>query len=215
MITIIRPVIVMVCWLPLLDLLLDVSLDNMGANPIQALHIRLGDWSLRFLCITLVITPIQTITNWRGMSDYRRMFGLFTFVYATLHVLAYLIIDNFFAWRIIGIDILESSYIWFGVIAYLIILALAVTTPIRSKKIMGKKWKKLHRFIYLAAVAAILHYFWQLKGNLADPLFYLIIITLLLGFRLLVSLKNRQISRLMIPKRSIVTPVRIETEPEN
>lgn len=215
MITIIRPVIVMVCWLPLLDLLLDVSLDNMGANPIQALHIRLGDWSLRFLCITLVITPIQTITNWRGMSDYRRMFGLFTFVYATLHVLAYLIIDNFFAWQIIGIDILESSYIWFGVIAYLIVLALAVTTPIWSKKIMGKKWKKLHRFIYLAAVAAILHYFWQLKGNLADPLFYLIIITLLLGFRLLVSLKNRQISRLMIPKRSIVTPVRIETEPEN
>lgn len=215
MITIIRPVIVMVCWLPLLNLLLDVSLDNMGANPIQALHIRLGDWSLRFLCITLVITPIQTITNWRGMSDYRRMFGLFTFVYATLHVLAYLIIDNFFAWRIIGIDILESSYIWFGVIAYLIILALAVTTPIRSKKIMGKKWKKLHRFIYLAAVAAILHYFWQLKGNLADPLFYLIIITLLLGFRLLVSLKNRQISRLMIPNGRIVTPTRIEIEPEN
>lgn len=215
MITIIRPVIVMVCWLPLLNLLLDVSLDNMGANLIQALHIRLGDWSLRFLCITLVITPIQTITHWRGMSDYRRMFGLFTFVYATLHVLAYLIIDNFFAWRIIGIDILESSYIWFGVIAYLIILALAVTTPIRSKKIMGKKWKKLHRFIYLAAVAAILHYFWQLKGNLADPLFYLIIITLLLGFRLLVSLKNRQISRLMIPNGRIVTPTRIEIEPEN
>ena len=207
-----RSLIVIVCWLPLLGLLLDMLIDNLGSNPIQAVHIRLGDWSLRFLCLTLVITPVQTITNWRGMSDYRRMFGLFTFVYATLHVLAYLVMDHYLAWRTIGIDILESSYIWFGVLTYLIILALAVTTPIWSKKIMGKKWKKLHRLIYLAAFTAVIHYFWQLKGNLAEPLFYLIIIMVLLGFRLLALFKTRRMSRLMIPKGRIATPIGIDPE---
>ncbi len=195
-----KVVFVVVCWLPLFWLLLDIYLKNLGSNPIQALHIRLGDWSLRFLCITLVITPLQTITNWRGLSDYRRMFGLFTFVYATLHVLTYLTVDHNLVWRIIGIDILESSYIWFGLISYLIILMLAISTPKWTVKFLGKNWKKLHRLIYSAAIAAVVHFFWQLKGNLAEPLFYTIVVILLLSFRLLVSVKTRRISLLMIPK---------------
>jgi sulfoxide reductase heme-binding subunit YedZ len=160
----------------------------------------LGDWALRFLCITLLITPIQTITSWRGMSDFRRMFGLFTFVYASLHLLAYLIVDHYFAWRMIGIDIWESTYIWFGVIAYVIIFLLAITTPKWSQRYMGKMWKKLHRYIYLASALAVIHFFWQLKGNLAEPVLYAVIVALLLIFRLLVSVKNRKINRLMIPK---------------
>jgi len=195
-----KPGILIACWLPLLWLLLDIILDNLGGNAVQAVHIRLGDWSLRFLCVVLAITPIQTMTNWRGMSEYRRMFGLFTFIYATLHLLAYLVLDHYLVWSIIATDILESSYIWFGIAAYLIILALAVTTPKWVVKLMGKDWKKLHRFIYFAAGAAIMHYFWQLKGNLAEPLFYLSIIILLLGFRMLVSFKNRVINRLMLPR---------------
>ncbi|MCD2449606.1 sulfoxide reductase heme-binding subunit YedZ [Methylicorpusculum oleiharenae] len=195
-----KPGILIACWIPLLWLLLDIILDNLGGNAVQAVHIRLGDWSLRFLCIVLAITPLQTMTNWRGMSEYRRMFGLFTFIYATLHLLAYLVLDHYLVWPIIATDILESSYIWFGIAAYLIILALAVTTPKWVVKLMGKDWKKLHRFIYFAAGAAIMHYFWQLKGNLAEPLFYLSIIILLLGFRLLLSFKNRVINRLMLPK---------------
>jgi sulfoxide reductase heme-binding subunit YedZ len=195
---------VIACWLPLLGIIIDMGWDRLGSNPIQALHIRLGDWSLRFLCITLAITPIQTITQWRGMADYRRMFGLFTFVYATLHLLAYVIVDHYFAWQMIVNDIAESSYIWFGVMTYVIVFALAITTPIWSKKRMGKAWKKLHRLIYLAAITAIVHYFWQLKGNLAEPLFYASIITLLLSFRVLVALiKSRKISRLMLPKGRI------------
>lgn len=195
-----RAKITILCYLPLLWLLMDTALSDLGSNPIQALHIRLGDWALRFLCVTLAITPIQTITSWRGMSNYRRMFGLFTFAYATLHVLVYLTVDHFFAWRTIVIDITESPYIWFGVVAYLIIFALAVTTSKKSQKRMGKYWKKLHRLIYFAAGAVIIHYFWQLKGNLIEPLFYALIIALLLVFRLLVVIKNRQFARLMIPK---------------
>jgi len=180
-------------------LFIDIAFDNLGSNPIQALHIRLGDWSLRFLCLTLAITPIQTVTKWRGMTDYRQMFGLYAFFYATLHVLAYLLVDHALMWRMVGIDVIESPYIWFGVLAYLIIFSLALTSPKWAKKRMGKTWKKLHRFIHIAAVAAIVHYFWQLKGNLAEPLFYSIVVFLLLSFRILVWVKNRQFSRMMIP----------------
>jgi sulfoxide reductase heme-binding subunit YedZ len=192
--------------MPLAWLLTDIAFDNLGSNPIQALHIRLGDWSLRFLWLTLAITPIQVITNWRGMTDYRQMLGLYAFFYATLHVLAYLLMDHALAWRIVGIDIIESSYIWLGILAYTIIFLLALTSPKRAKKRMGKTWKKLHQFIYIAAVAAILHYYWQLKGNMAEPLFYLIIVVLLLGFRVAVWFKTRQFNKMMIPssKRVLV-----------
>jgi sulfoxide reductase heme-binding subunit YedZ len=173
------------CLIPLLWLLFDIAYNQLGANPIQALHIRLGDWALRFLCLTLAITPIQTLFKLRGLSYYRQLFGLYTFFYATLHVLSYLIVDHYFEWRVIGIDIIESTYIWFGVLAYIILFLLAITSFKWSKIQLGKYWKKLHRFIYLAAGAAILHYFWQLKSNLVEPIFYLLIIALLLGFRLL------------------------------
>ena len=188
------------CLIPLLWLFVDIALDNLGSNPIQALHIRLGDWSLRFLCVTLAITPIQTMTKWRGMTDYRQMFGLYAFFYGTLHLLTYLVVDHNLEWAIIGTDIIESSYIWFGVVAYLIVLALAITSPKWVMKRMGKSWKKLHRLIYIASIAAIIHYFWQLKGNLAEPLLYLIIILFLLGFRILTWLTKRQLHKMMIPK---------------
>jgi len=187
------------CFIPLLWLVLDIFLDKLGANAIQALHIRLGDWSLRFLCLTLAVTPVQTLTQWRGLSDYRRLLGLYSFFYASLHLLAYLWLDHGLQWPIIGIDIWQSSYIWFGLAAYSIIFLLAITTPKWAKKRMGKSWKKLHRSIYYASLLAIVHYFWQLKGNLADPLLYLLIILCLLGFRLLVWLKGRYLFGLMIP----------------
>lgn len=193
--------------IPLLWLIINIVFDNLGSNPIQALHIRLGDWSLRFLYLTLAITPIQKVTQWRGMADYRQMLGLYAAFYATLHVLVYVLVDHALMWRVMAADIIESSYIWFGILAYLIIFALALTSSKAAKKRMGKNWKKFHRFIYIAAIAAIIHYFWQLKGNLAEPLFYLTVIVLLLGFRVLVWLKNRRFNKLMIPGRqSVLVP---------
>jgi sulfoxide reductase heme-binding subunit YedZ len=186
--------------IPLFWIGIDILFDNLGGNPIQALHIRLGDWSMRFLWVTLAITPIQKITKWPGMANYRQLFGLCAFFYASLHVLAYLCIDHALVWSIIVTDVVESSYIWFGVFAYIIIVLLAITSPKAAKKRMGKAWKKLHRFIYPAAIAVIIHYFWQLKGNLLEPVFYAILIVILLAFRVAVWYKNRQFSRLMIPK---------------
>ena len=203
--------------IPLFWLLIDIALDNLGANPIQALHIRLGDWSLRFLWLTLAITPLQTITKWRGMTDYRQMLGLYAFFYATLHLLVYLVVDHYLQWRIIGIDIIESSYIWFGVVAYSIVFLLALTSPKWAKKRMCKTCKKLHRYIYIESIAAIIHYYWQLKGNLAEPFFYLILIALLLSFRIAVWLKNRQFNKMMIPTRNkiIIQPVALVTQEIN
>jgi len=186
--------------IPLFWIIIDILFDNLGGNPIQALHIRLGDWSMRFLWVTLAITPIQKITRWPGMSNYRQLFGLYAFFYASLHVLSYIWIDHALVWPMIVTDVAESSYIWFGVFAYIIILLLAITSPKSAKKRMGKAWKKLHRFIYPAAIAVIIHYFWQLKGNLLEPVFYAILIFILLAFRVAVWYKNRQLSRLMIPK---------------
>ncbi len=108
-------------------------------------------------------------------------------------------VDHGLDWHLIAIDILESPYIWLGVLAYSIIFALAISSPKFGKKLLGKNWKKLHRFIYLAAIAAIIHYYWQLKGNMAEPLFYLILIFLLFGFRIAVWIKNRQLHKMMIP----------------
>lgn len=187
-----------VCLIPLLWLLIDIAFNNLGANPVQALHIRLGDWSLRFLCLTLAVTPIQIITRWRGLSDYRKMLGLYAFFYGTLHVLAYLLIDHGLEWDMISIDIIESPYIWIGLVAYIIVLLLALTSSKWAKKQMGKNWKRLHRLIYIAAIAAVMHYFWQLKGNLAEPFFYSIIAFFLLGFRVLVWIKNRQLNKIKI-----------------
>jgi len=192
--------IVLACLLPLLWLLIDVAFNRLGANPIQALHIRLGDWTLRFLCITLAVTPVQTVTNWRGLADYRQLFGLYTFFYGSLHLGVYLLVDHMLVWGNIGMDILQSSYIWFGLLAYLVLFLLAITTSKFAKKRMGKSWKKLHRYIYLASIAAVLHYFWQLKGNLSQPVFYALLIFLLLSFRVLVWFKDKAFRRLMIPK---------------
>lgn len=191
---------IMASLIPLVWIFIDILFDNLGANPIQALHIRLGDWSLRFLCITLAITPIQKITKWPGMAHYRQLFGLYSFFYATLHALAYLCIDQALVWPIIVTDIVESSYIWFGILAYVILFLLAITSPKSAKKRMGKQWKKLHRLIYLASIAVIIHYFWQLKGNLLQPVFYTILVFLLLAFRVANWFKNKKFNRLMIPK---------------
>ncbi len=191
--------ITLVCLLPLLWVMIDISFDNLGPDPIQTLHIRLGDWAMRFLWLTLLVTPVQTITKWRGMADYRQMLGLYAFFYATLHVMVYLLVDHGLMWQIIAVDILESSYIWFGLIAYLIIIALTISSPKWAKKRMGKQWKKLHQLIYIASLAVIIHYYWQLKGNMAEPLFYLIIISLLLAFRVALWFKNRKFTKMMIP----------------
>lgn len=177
-----------------------IQLDALGPNPVEAFHLFTGIWALRFLCLTLVITPLQVVTSWRGVAPFRQLFGLTSFFYAALHVYGYLSIDHALIWPTIGQDLIETPYLWPGLLAIFILLLLALSSPKQGKKLLGKNWKKLHRWIYVAAVASILHYVMQLKGNLADPLFYGLIIGLLFASRLVIWIRNRQVTRLMIPR---------------
>lgn len=193
--------LLIVSMIPLLALAFDIAFDNLGSNPIEALHICTGTWALRFLCVTLLITPIQKVTRWRGLAYFRRLFGLLTFFYAALHVYGYISIDHAGEWKVILTDVVETTYIWYGLFCFVVLSLLALTSFNAAQRALGKKWKKLHRWIYPASFAAIMHYFMQLKGDLTKPLMYAVIIGLLLIFRILVWWKDRRISRLMIPKR--------------
>jgi sulfoxide reductase heme-binding subunit YedZ len=193
--------LLVVSLLPLLGLAFDIVFDGLGSNPVQALHQYTGTWALRFLCVTLLVTPIQKVTRWRGLAHYRRLFGLLTFFYAALHVYGYLSVDHAGEWSVILTDVAETTYLWYGLFCFMVLILLALTSFNAAQRAMGRNWKKLHRWVYPASVAAVMHYFTQLKGNLAEPLMYAVIIGLLLAFRVLVWWKERQISRLMIPKR--------------
>jgi len=177
--------------IPLAVLCYDAATEQLGANPIQALHIRLGDFALRFLCLSLLLTPLKQICNWRWALHYRRMIGLYAFFYASLHVLVYIGLDHGFNWRQIVLDVSESLYVIAGLVAFLCLLPLAITSTQAWQKRLGRDWKRLHRLTYVAAIAAVTHYFWMLKGNLVEPLFYAVIIGLLLGFRVVKALKEK------------------------
>ena len=189
---------------PLLWLLLLMLFDGLGPNPIGEFHLYTGIWTLRFLLVSLCITPIQTLTQWRGMASYRQMFGLMAFFYGTLHVYGYLSIDQGWMWTAIARDVIETSYICYGIFGFVVVFLLAITTPKFAKKMMGKSWKKLHRWVYPASVAVILHWVMQLKGNLAEPFLYGVLLMMLLLFRVAAWWKNRKLMRLMIPRRPTV-----------
>lgn len=186
--------------LPFAELLVLIPAGALGANPIEAFHLFTGIWSLRFLVVTLMVTPVQILTRWRGLAAFRQLFGLTSFFYAALHVVGYLWLDQGLIWSFIVRDIVETPYIWPGLFAFAMLLLLALTSPTAGKKLLGRRWKKLHRWIYPTSIAIVLHYAMQLKGNLADPLFYFVCIALLLLFRVGVWFKNRQLARLMIPR---------------
>ena len=177
-----------------------VEANLLGPNPVEAFHLFTGIWALRLLCLTLLITPLQVVTSWRGVAPFRRLFGLVSFFYAALHVYGYLSIDHALIWATILTDVIETPYLWPGLFAIIILLLLALSSPKQGKKLLGKKWKKLHRWIYVAAIASVLHYVMQLKGNLADPLFYGLILGLLFASRIVIWIRNRQVTRLMIPR---------------
>lgn len=187
------------CGLPLAGLIVLILSGTLGPNAIEEFHLFTGIWSLRFLVATLLVTPVQTMTRWKGMASYRQLLGLTSFFYAALHVVGYLWIDQGLILASIVTDVVETPYIWPGLFAFLVLASLALTSPNAAKKLLGKRWKKLHRWIYPTSLAIILHYLMQLKGNLADPLFYGFLIICLLLFRAGVWFKNRQLARLMIP----------------
>lgn len=179
------------CLTPFALLGVDIWRENLGANPVETLHFRLGDWALRFICLTLALTPLKQLTGQRWINRYRRMLGLFAFFYASLHLLVYLLLDITLAWDALADDIRETPYILLGLLTYLLLLPLAATSTQRMQRRLGKQWKVLHRLIYPAAVTAVLHYTLLVKADFSQPLIYAAIVSALLGYRLVRFRNNR------------------------
>jgi sulfoxide reductase heme-binding subunit YedZ len=182
------------CLLPLVILVLEtfgVFGWSLGANPIEALIHSLGKWGLKFLLITLAVTPLRKLTGWTWLVRFRRMLGLFAFFYVLLHFLAYAGLDQGFVPVVIFEDIAERPYITIGVTALLLLLPLAATSTKGMMRRLGSRWKKLHRLIYIIGILGVWHFYWQVKLDTLEALIYAGILTALLAFRL-VDWRRRQ-----------------------
>lgn len=166
---------------------------DLGANPIEKITHTTGDWILIFLCVTLAITPLRRILSQPWLIKFRRMFGLFAFFYACLHFLTYIWLDQFFSWSSIVKDVAKRPFITAGFTGFVLLIPLAITSTAGwIRRLGGKRWQKLHRLIYVSAVAGVVHYYWLVKSDIRLPLMYAAIVTLLLGFRALLAIRNRR-----------------------
>lgn len=167
--------------------------QRLTANPIEYVTHFTGDWTLRFIVFTLFVTPLRKILNLPNLIRYRRMIGLFALFYASLHFLTYLVVDKFFDWNEILTDIGKRTYITVGFAGFLILVALGVTSTAGwIRRMGGKRWQMLHRAIYVAVAAGVVHYYWSVKSDVRQPLFYGALAALLLGYRWKAALEKRR-----------------------
>ena len=167
-----------------------------GPNPAEFINRYTGDWAIRLLLIALAVTPVRGITGLAVVMRFRRMLGLYAFFYALLHVSSYVALDQYFAWAAIWQDILKRNYITVGMLGLVILTALAVTSPkAMVKRMGGRNWQRLHKLVYVAAVAAPVHFFMMRKGFQIEPLIYGGIAGLLLAYRAVAWIKIRMRSR--------------------
>ncbi|WP_373717096.1 sulfite oxidase heme-binding subunit YedZ [Roseateles sp.] len=189
-----KPLLFLLCLAPLAWLVYGAAAHQLGANPAEALIRRLGDWTLRGLWLTLAITPLRELTGLAALARFRRMLGVFTFAYASLHLLAYGWLDMGLALDDIARDIAKRPFILMGFAAWALMLPLAATSFNRAIKALGaKRWQALHKAVYAVSVIALLHFIWMRAGknNFAEPAVYGAILALLLGWRMLRQLRRR------------------------
>ena len=173
---------------PLALIVGDTIGDRLGANPVEAIEHRTGDWTIWLLLATLAVSPLRRLTGWNGLIRYRRTLGLLTFSYVCLHFLTYLVIDQGFpiqgfAIRYVVEDILKRPYITVGFTAFLLLVPLAWTSTKGWVRRLGRRWKALHQLIYVAAALGVLHYLWQIKGDRPTAVYHALVLVGLLGAR--------------------------------
>jgi methionine sulfoxide reductase heme-binding subunit len=181
-----------VCLLPFAFLVRDTVSDSLGPDPIETLHFRTGDWTLRFLLITLGLTPLKLLFNLKFPLRFRRMLGLYAFFYASLHFCVYFVLDLSLSWAAILDEVPKSPYVLVGLAAYILLIPLAATSTRNMVKRLGKNWKKLHRLVYAAACLGVIHFFWLVKADLSEPSIYAVLLAVLFGIRIVHALRNRQ-----------------------
>lgn len=174
---------------PLALLIRGTLTGNLGVNPAETIRLETGRWALKFLLLSLAITPVRRLTGWNILIQYRRLLGLFAFFYASLHLVTYWAFDLGFAVGAMIGDILKRPFITMGFTAFLLLVPLALTSTKGWIRRLGKKWALLHRLVYIAAICAVIHFAWKVKVFTGDPVIYAVILTVLLGFRLIWNLR--------------------------
>ncbi|GAB4553366.1 MAG: protein-methionine-sulfoxide reductase heme-binding subunit MsrQ [Rhizobacter sp.] len=181
-----KPLLFVLCGLPFVWLLYGALANTLGANPAEALIRSTGDWTLRFLCITLAVTPLRVLTSQPALLRFRRMLGLFAFFYVVLHFLSYAWLDMGFELQAIVKDIPKRPFALVGFLAFVLMLPLAATSFNRAIKALGaKRWQTLHKLVYAIVLLGLLHFFWMraAKNNFAEVAVYAAVIVVLLGWR--------------------------------
>jgi sulfoxide reductase heme-binding subunit YedZ len=158
--------------------------DNLGANPFEVLTRSTGEWTLRFLLITLAMTPLRQLTGSPWPLRLRRMLGLFSFFYVCVHLMTYIVLDHFFDWDEILRDIIKRPYITLGMLAFILLVPLAMTSTNKMMKRLGRRWKSLHKLVYLVAILGVLHFILLVKADLREPIIYAVILLTLFVTRL-------------------------------
>jgi len=190
-----KPVVFLICLLPLAILAaraFSIAGLGLGANPIEELLHELGRWGLKFLLLTLTVTPLRRWTGWNWLIRFRRMLGLFAFFYIVLHFVVYAVLDQGLEMTVIIEDILKRPYITLGMAGLLMLVPLAVTSTKGMMRRLGKRWQKLHRLIYIIAIAGVWHFYWQVKLDALDPTLYALVLAVLLGTRVYFARTSRR-----------------------
>lgn len=169
--------------------------DNLGANPIDYITDTTGLTALSFLIITLTVTPLRRGTRWNELIRLRRMLGLFAFFYACLHLLTWVVIDQFFDLTTMAADIAKRPWVTMGMTTFLLLLPLAVTSTAAMIRRLGRRWQQLHRLVYVAAITAVIHFWWVVKADFREPRLFALAITILFGFRAWWTLRTRVFSQ--------------------
>jgi len=205
-----KPVVFLLCLLPFARLAFGAFTDGLGANPAEFLIRATGDWTLRFLCIVLAVTPLRVIAGLNALARLRRMLGLFAYFYVVLHLLCYSWFDMGFEWGEIAKDIAKRPFILVGFSAFVLLTPLAATSFNRAIKAMGaKRWQLLHKLVYVIAGLGLLHFFWMRAGknNFAEVFVYAAIIGVLLAWRVWNFARKRQ-ARPAVAVRGSEKPLR-------
>lgn len=181
-----KPIVFLLCLAPAVLVVTDALeiTGRLGANPVEEIQDRFGYWALRFIMITLAVTPLRRLTGWNWLSRFRRMLGLFTFFFAFMHFLTWFVLDRELRLADIIEDLTERPFITLGFLAIVLLTALAITSFAAIRRRMGRKWQTLHNAAYAVGLLGVWHYWWQVKKDVTEPLIYAVILAVLLGARL-------------------------------
>lgn len=195
-----RVMVKVIIWLlalyPIAALTARILIDpsSLGANPAETILHFTGDWTLRFLLLSLAITPLRRITMIGGLIRFRRLLGLFAFFYAVVHLASYIAFDRYFVLNEIVADIIKRPFITVGFASLVLMVPLALTSTRGAVlRLGGARWQDLHRLVYVVAILGVLHFWWLVKRDITEPLIYAGILALLLGYRVIAKAKKRSV----------------------